>query len=154
MQHRAAKRQTLLPSTGELRPEPVQIRFETIHLDDVVHAFFQTVRTESVNSAVEREIFFNTEVGVQAEILRHVADSLAHPFRIRAHVQSFDAGLASAQRKQTGQHFDHCGFAAAVGPEKTKNFSARDREADVVYGGKVSEFSHQPACGNCRISSF
>src|SRR5439155_24473362 len=80
MQHRAAKRQTLLPSTGELRPETVQIRFETIHLDDVVHAFFQPVRTESVNSAVEREIFFITEVGVQVEIVRHVADSLAHPF--------------------------------------------------------------------------
>src|SRR5690349_21694548 len=71
-------------------------RSEAVELDDFLDAAFEAGRIEAVNAAVELQIFCDGEVEIQAEILRHVADALAHFFGVLAHVQPFDSRGAAA----------------------------------------------------------
>jgi len=87
---------------------------------------------EAVNAAVEREIFRDGQIGIQTEILRHVADVFAHRFRILAHINAQDRSFATRERQQTREHFDDGGFSAAIGTEKPKDFAFLDAEADVI----------------------
>ena len=69
VQHRATECQPLFPSSGKLCGKPVQIRIEAIHLNDFVHPVFKTLRIQTVNASVKRQIFGDRQIRVQAEIL-------------------------------------------------------------------------------------
>ena len=148
VQHGAAESQALLPPAGKLRGETIEIRTETVELNDFVHALAKTLGSEAVDAAVENEIFGNGEIGIEAEILRHVADIFADGFGVGANVDALDGGVAGRKRKQTGEHFDDGGFAAAVGAEKAEDFAFFDAEADVVHGGEVAEAADQMVGGD------
>src|SRR5713226_7855905 len=90
MQHGAAERQTLLPSTGKLRGQTIQVRSEAVECDDLLDAALEARGFEAVDAAVELQIFGDGQIVIKTEILRHVADALAHCFGIRAYVQTFD----------------------------------------------------------------
>src|SRR6266581_9789256 len=98
MQHGAAERQTLLPSTGKLRGQAIQVRSEAVECDDFVDAAFEARGFEAVDAAVELQIFCDGQIVIKTEILRHVADALAHGFGIGADIQALDLSRAAAKR--------------------------------------------------------
>src|SRR6266568_2060696 len=136
MQHGAAEGQTLLPSTGKLRGQAIQVRSEAVECDDFVDA------------AVELQIFGDGQIVIKTEILRHVADAFAHGFGIGADVQTFDLSGAAAERQKTGEHFDDGSFAAAVGAEEAEYFTFFDAEADVIDGGEITKTPHEMLGGD------
>src|SRR5260370_26666539 len=69
VQHGAAEWQTLLPSAGKLRSEPAEVRAEAIELDDFVHASLQTLGRQTVDAAVELNIFHHHHIFVATESL-------------------------------------------------------------------------------------
>src|ERR1700704_886162 len=115
MEHGAAECEALLPSAGKLGGETIEIRLQTVELDDFIHAALKAVGRQAVDAAVELKIFGDGEIVVETEPLRHIADVLAHGFRIGAHVDAFNVGLSASEGQESGEHFDYGGFAAAVG---------------------------------------
>ena len=105
VQHRAAKRQPLLPSAREFSRKPIKIRPETVQLDDFIHAPLQPIGGQAVNAPIEREILVDRQIVVQTELLRHVADAFAHFFRMRANVEPFDLRRAAGKRQQDRSAF-------------------------------------------------
>src|SRR5260370_10676111 len=143
MEHGAAEGEALLPAAGKLRGPAIQIGCEAVELDNFIDAALQARGFEAVDAAVELQVFRDGKIVVEAEVLRHVADALAHGFRFGPHVQTFDPGRSSAERQKSGEHFDDGGLSAAVGAEETKDFAFFDSEAHVVHGGEVAEAPHE-----------
>src|SRR5258708_4837580 len=148
MQHGAAESEALLPAAGKLRGQAIQIGCQAIEFDNFFHAPFEARGLQAVNTPVELQVFRDGQIVVEAEILRHVPDALAYGFRIRADIEAFDLSLAAAQRKETGEHFDHRGFSAAVGTEETEDFAFFDSEADIVDGREAAEAPNEVLGGN------
>src|SRR5205814_4666063 len=78
-----------LPPSPRLTPFPYttlfrSVRAEAVELDDFFHAALEPRRFEAVNPAVKLQVFFHRQIVVKAEILRHVADVLAHTFGVRS----------------------------------------------------------------------
>src|SRR5258708_449750 len=146
VQHGTTESEALFPTTGKTRGEAIQVRAEAVELDNVVHVFAKTIVGEAVNAAVEREIFRDGQIGIQTEILRHVADVFAHRFRILAHINAQDRSFATRERQQAREHFDDGGFSAAIGTEKPKDFAFLDAEADVIHGREAAEPANEILC--------
>jgi len=70
--------QALLPSAGKLGGETIEIRLQTVELDDFIHAALEPVGRQAVDAAVELKIFGDGEIVVETEPLRHIADVLTH----------------------------------------------------------------------------
>src|SRR5467141_2175851 len=143
MQHGAAESKALLPATGKLRGQAIQIGCEAVELDNFIDAALQARGLQAVDAAIELQVFRDGQIVVEAEVLRHVADALAHGFRFGPHVETFDPGRSSTERQKSREHFDDGGFSAAVGPEEAKDLAFFDAEADVVHGGEVAEAAHE-----------
>src|SRR5713226_8356654 len=148
VQHGAAEGEALLPATGKLRGQAIQIGCEAVDLDNFVDAALQARWLQAVNAAVELQVFRDGQIVVQAEVLRHVADALANGFGIGANVEAFDQGGTAAERQKAREHFNDGGFSAAVRAEEAEDFAFFDAEADVVDGGKVAETPNQMLSGN------
>src|SRR5712692_678834 len=143
VQHGAAESEALLPATGKLRCQAIQIGREAVELDDFVDTALQARGFQAVDTSVELQVFRDGQVVVEAEILRHIADALADGFRIRGDIETFDKSRTAAERQEAGKHFDDGGFSAAVGAEESEDFAFFDAEADVVDGGEVAESSDE-----------
>src|ERR1700676_494657 len=96
MEHGAAQREALLPATGKLGGQAIQIRPKAVELDDFSDATLEAIGRQTIDAAIELKIFRDGQIVVQAELLRHVADALAYFFRVRAHVEAFDLRASSA----------------------------------------------------------
>src|SRR5258707_492674 len=151
VQHGTTESEALFPTTGKLRGEAIQVRAEAVELDNVVHAVAKTIVGEAVNAAVEREIFRDGQIGIQTEILRHVADVFAHRFRILAHINAQDRSFATRERQQAREHFNDGGFSAAIGTEKPKDFAFLDAEADVIHGREAAEAANEILRGDSGL---
>src|SRR6266550_3174818 len=143
VQHGAAEGEALLPATGKLRSQAIQIGCEAVELDNFVDAALQARGLQAVDTAVELQVFRDGQIVVETEILRHVTDVLADVFGIGADVEAFNEGGAAAERQESGEHFDDGGFAATVGAEETEDLAFFDAEADVVDGGEIAETAHK-----------
>src|SRR5271156_3891425 len=143
VEHGATKGEPLLPAAGKLRGEAIQVRDETIELDDFVHAALHVLGGKSIDAAIKSEIFENREIVVKAEFLRHVADAFAHGLGILAYIQALHPGIAVAKRKQAGKHFDDGCFSAAVGPKEAEDFAFFHAKADVVHRGDRAKAANQ-----------
>jgi hypothetical protein len=98
MEHGATESKTLFPATGELGGEAIQIRPKTVDLDDFIHAPTEMVIGKAIDAAVKSQIFRNGEIGVEAEILGHVADIFADGFGVFPHVDTLNRGVAGRKR--------------------------------------------------------
>src|SRR5712664_1900888 len=148
VQHGAAEGKALLPATGELRGQAIQIGCEAVELDNFVDAALQARGLQAVDPSVELQVFRDGQIVIEAEVLRHVADTFADGFGLGAYVEPFHMSGTAAERQKAGEHFDDRGFSAAVGAEETEDFAFFDAEADVVDGGEVAETPNQMVGGD------
>ena len=148
MEHRTAESEPLLPAAGKLRGKAIQVRAEAVELNDIVHAFAETIVGKAVDAAVKREIFGDGQVGVQTEILRHVADIFADRFRVFSHINAQDRSVAARKWQQPGEHFDNGGFSTAIGAKETEDFAFFHPETDVTHRGETAEAANKISRGN------
>lgn len=151
VKHGAAQGEALLPPAGKLRSQAIEIWAEAVELNDFAHTLPQAFGREAVDAAVEGEIFGDGEVGVEAEILGHVADVFADALGIVADVDALNRCVAATERKKPGEHLDDGSFAAAVGAKKAEDFAFLDTETHIVDGSEVAETTHQVAGGDSGL---
>jgi hypothetical protein len=57
MEHGATEGEALLPAAGKLGCETIQVRAESVELDNLVYARAKAITGKAVNTAVKGEIF-------------------------------------------------------------------------------------------------
>ena len=72
------------------------------------------------------------ERGLRGELLRHVADELAHAHPLARHVAAEDVRHAGRHAQQRRQHADRRGLAGAVGSEQAEHLAGPNAQVDVV----------------------
>src|SRR5271169_4165266 len=154
MQHGAAESQPLFPAAGKLRRQAVHIGSEAVELDNFFDTAFESSSIEAVDAAVKLQILRDRQVVIQAVILRHITDALAHDLGIHAHVQSLHMSGATAQRQKSSEHFDDGGLAASIGAEKAENFALLDAETHVIDGGNLAEPPDKVFGGDGRLGGI
>src|SRR5215208_3123790 len=73
---------------------------------------------EAVNPGDEGEIFFDRQVFVKREALRHIAGLALDRFRLAREVEPEHLAMAAVGRQQSAQDAQRCGLARAVWAEE------------------------------------
>src|SRR5689334_19486450 len=110
------------------------MRAEAESLDELPDARFRFIRWQVIEASVKNEVLANGELAVERERLRHVPEVLADLHAAGVYGAAEDGCGSLGGRKKPGQHLHGRRFAAAVRPEKAEDFTALDRERDVIDG--------------------
>src|SRR6185436_15857773 len=85
VQNRAAERQALTPSTGEVARQRRLTAAQAGHLEDEFPPRLHFRAGEPVNAPPEPDVLLNRQQFVEREALRHVADALLDLLGLAAH---------------------------------------------------------------------
>ena len=88
---------------------------------------------------VQHQILLRGEFAIERKRLRHVAHAAAGVDIGRIYHLPKECGCAFAGGQQAREHFHGGGFAAAVGAQKAKDFTAADAKADVINSHKATK---------------
>jgi hypothetical protein len=100
---------------------------------------------EAVRAAEEPQILVDTEIGVQRELLRHVADFGSGSSRCMPHVQTRDAQLSAGDRQQSAEHPERCRLARPVGSQQAEDFAPPHVERHALDRLEIAESALQVA---------
>ncbi len=139
MKHGAAERQALLPAARKRRHQRILAAGETRHVDGKAHPLGKLFPGHAIDAAEELEILLDREIAIERELLRHVADVLAHAFRIAGDIDAGDDGAASARPQQAAEDADDGRLPRAIGTEEAHDFALGDLEAHMVDGDEIAE---------------
>jgi hypothetical protein len=78
------------------------------------------------------QVLLDAHLGVQRDVLRQVADTLAHLHRVVHHVEAAHARHAAGGRQVRRQDSHDGGLAGAVVAQQTDDLALLDRERHVV----------------------
>ena len=121
------------------------------HFDDARREG-RTVQT--ADAAVKRDEFAAAQEPIKVGRLRQVTDGQPRLDALARHAKHPTRARRGTQ--QTQNNFDRRALAGAIGPEQTKNFPRRDREAEIVHRAQShtaqaqGEILGQPAQFNRR----
>src|SRR6266849_2922684 len=76
-----------------------------------------------------REVLGHGQLAVEPRMLKHDAQPPPHPSRLAREIVPENPRAPRLNRRQRREQLEQRALAAAVGPEKTKNLAARNREA-------------------------
>src|SRR5262249_54166701 len=100
----------------------------------------------AIDAREEGEVFFDTQIVIQREFLRHVAELLADGLRAQAAGLLRELHLAGGGGEQSAQHLDRGGLAGAVGAEQAVDLAVLDVNVDVVHSGEGPEVLREVRC--------
>ena len=133
VQQAGGQRQALLPAArqgpGQLLAPAAQAQLFQRGVD------LRAPPRHVVDAGDEVEVFFDAQVFVQAEFLRHVADLALDLARLAADVEAQASAAALVGREQAAQHADRGGLAAAVGAQKAVDLALAHLQVDPVDDG-------------------
>ena len=98
---------------------------------------------DPISAGPETKVFFHRQVGVERELLRHVADTGLDFGRLGGDVEAGHRAAARGRFQETAEHADDSRFARAVGAEKTEDLSRGDVEGHTVHGYELAEKTGQ-----------
>src|SRR5205823_10529419 len=107
-----------------------------LHLVDCVALPFAS---QAIDSRKEIQVLVYTEVAIQRKFLSHVAEAISRLAGRLLKVKPCNSGTTFTGPKQTAQHFKCGGFAGAVWPEKSKDFTTLNRKGHMVRSHKITE---------------
>ena len=139
MQDRAAEREPLPPSAGQVPSQRRLPAAQAGHLEHECPAPREPLPVEPVQAAEERDVLIDRQQFVERKALGHVADPALHPFGVGAHVDPADARGARRGAQQPAQHADGRGLARAVAAEKAEDLPRAHVERHPVDGGERAE---------------
>ena len=90
VQDGATQRQPLLPAARQRSGDQILLPFEIGHRERPFDPFLKLIGGHAVKSGKQAQVFDHFEIVVEREFLRHVADILAHGFRLAAHIEAGD----------------------------------------------------------------
>ncbi len=133
------ERQPLLPPPREATRAAVEIGFHSRELDQLGLASFALAVGEAVDAAVEVHVLLDGEVGIERELLRHVADRLPDLFGILLHVSTQYRGGPLRERQEPTERTDQRRLAGPIGPEQAEHFPRHHVQADLIHSRERAE---------------
>src|SRR5262249_35152742 len=101
----------------------------------------QALAVQPVDPRVELEVLDDRQIGVERELLVHVADLAANRFAVADDVEAEHRRLAGRRREQTAQDADQRRLARAVRAEEAVDHAGRHFEIDVRQRDELAELS-------------
>ena len=105
-----------------------------------------------IDPAEESQVLPHRQVFVERELLRHVADDLAHLFGIARDVEARDFRSSAARPEEAAEDADRRRFPRAVGSEEAHDFAAPRLEAHVVDGDEIAEALDEPVGADADLA--
>jgi hypothetical protein len=139
VQHRATKRQALLPAARKVSDHRVRPVCEPRHADRELEPLLEPRALHPIDAAEEVQVLHDREIAIERELLRHVADMLAHTLGKSRDVVACDGRLAVARPQKAAQDSDGRRLARAVGAEEADDLSRLRFEADRVHRNEIAE---------------
>src|SRR5262249_35025258 len=135
----AREGEALLEAAGEAAGGLVLTPVETTAHDQLALALERGSGRNGVDVAIEVEVLADGEIGVEAELLRDVADHPLHLLRLPPDVVSAHPRPSRGRGEHPAEHPDHGRLAGPVRAEQPEDLSLRDREVDAIHGQTGTE---------------
>jgi hypothetical protein len=100
-----------------------------------------------VKPTEEPQVLDRRQIGVDGQVLGHVADRSLHGPGLGVEVATDHLDRATVSSEQAAQHRDGRGLARTVGAEQAIGLPGRDREADIVDHRPFAVALDQPPTG-------
>ena len=94
---------------------------------------------EPVEAGVELDVLPDRQTLVEAHLLAHVADPVAHAPGVTDHVDAVDLDRPLRRPEKPDQHPDRRALPRAIGAEKGEDGPRLHLDAEVIHGGEVAE---------------
>src|SRR5437660_4729926 len=133
MQQACGERKALLPSTRQRACELRAPRSEAQSLERGLDGLSAIVN--GVHASDKVQVFFDRQIFVQAEALRHVTDLALDLRCFGPDVVAEARALARVGRQQPAEHSNRRRLAAAVRSQKAENLAALDTDREVLDNG-------------------
>ena len=143
VQQTCGKRKPLLPSARQRAGKLCSPGSETEAIERRFHCV--VAFGHRVHPRDEVEVFFDRQIFVEAEALRHVADFPLDLRRVGANIVAKAGSLAGVGRQKPAQHADRRRLAAAVRTQKAEDLAALDANREIVDDGVPIEALGQAA---------
>lgn len=136
VQVRAGEAEALLPTPGKSAGNVVVKHLKVQKPRQLLDTLRKSGFVQTVKGAVEFHVVQNGHVGIERELLRHVAD-VAPDFRGFLHdVEPRHLARAGGRFQKPAQHADRGGLPRAVGAQKTEYLSRAHAHVDMIHGGE------------------
>src|SRR6266550_1922230 len=130
MQQARSERKPLLPSARQRAGELRAPRGETQAFERGLDGLSAIVN--GVHASDKIQVFFDRQILVQAEALRHVTDLALDLRCLGADVVAEARALARVRCQQPAQHSNRRRLAASVRSQKAENLAAVDTDCEIV----------------------
>src|SRR5690606_37787217 len=117
----AGEREALFPAAGEPARELLAIGPDAHDLDHFFDARVAVRAAWAIGHRVDTHVLQDREVGVESDLLRHVADGALDRLAVGVYVVAQHRGVARRGPEQPAQHTDERGLARAIGTEKAED---------------------------------
>src|SRR5262249_28553008 len=111
----------------------------------------QIIAAKPVDARVKFDVLHHRQVFVEAELLRHITDSLANLGGLRHAIEAEHRASAFGRSKQAAKRFDQLPPGRVVRAEYAENFALFDRYVHAVDGGEIAETNCEVLSGYCCI---
>ncbi|OHB78010.1 MAG: hypothetical protein A2W31_17890 [Planctomycetes bacterium RBG_16_64_10] len=139
----AGQGQALLPAARQGVGQLVDVAGQRRQLQDGGGALAEAGGVEPIDAAIELDVFADRQIGIQAESLRHVADSTFDGFRIGADAVTEHPGMAGRRLEHAAQHADDGRLAAPVRSQQSEDRTPFDPQVEVAHGDGCTERAGQ-----------
>ena len=148
VENRAAERETLPPSAGQVGGAHLLAPLEARHLDDEAPPPLEPFGIEPVDAAEKPDVLIDGQPLVERKPLRHVADPALDAFRIAPDVDAADRGRAAGRLEQPAQHADRRRLAGAVAAQEPEDLALLHVERQIVDRDELAEPAGEMADGD------
>ena len=138
LEERAGKAELLLHAARQLAGEPTRESLEIRQGEKLVERGRALGLRQPAQIGVQVEIFLNRQVLVEAEALRHIADSGLNSGGISTSVEAEHLHGPFVRQHEPGHNADQRRLAGAVRPDQPGDFAAPDRSGHRVERGRRS----------------
>src|SRR5208283_845863 len=124
---------------GQGAREGLLAAFESRHVQRPRQTFRKNFGGNTVQPGKKAQVLDNFQIVVEGKFLRHVANLLAHCFRLLGYVNPRHPRPSGSGPKQAAENTYSRGFARAVGAEEAEDLATVRLEADAVHRHKGSK---------------
>ena len=144
MQHAERQPRALADRGGQVLRTLAFHRVQAEAFPQAAPALLQGGAVQPEQPGEELDVLAQRQPGIQADLLPHVADVVAHASRVADDVDAVDADLAGGRLEQADQHADGRALAGAVAAQEREDGPGLDHDVERVDGGEIAESLGEP----------
>ena len=143
MDHRAHEREPLFPTSRECATELLSPVGQAGAIELFGDPAAAVPSRHTVDARIESQVFFNRQILVEAEALRHVADVLFDALGVLFDIVTDHGRMAAARVEDPAKYAKRRRFAGAVWAEQPEDLPAVNAEAHVPNRLEIAETARE-----------